>query len=265
MSNLSLLINIFLLVVIIGLLIALTFKQRRWIWDIHQDYINLRNEIRRCHQETNSKLSTTIDEAKMENINATCLAALHLKFPIFLGDWSIDSFLGRYLIQHILENHPKCIVELGSGSSTILIARTLTLIGEGNTIHIAIDHDEKFIELTRNIAKLNGVINRIEFILCPLIRYEALDKLWYEAVTDKLGEKKIDLLLIDGPPGSIQKHSRYPALPILKQTLAEHCTVILDDAIREEEQEIAKRWKCENPEFKLDFIFKGHGLAILTR
>lgn len=252
----------------LALLVFLALKLRRWVWDIHGDTANMRSEIRalkESNQESNTKLAVAISDAGLESVNATCLAPLGLKFPVFLGGWSVDSFLGRWLVQHLLERRPKCIVELGSGSSTSLIARTMELLGENKVTHIAVDHEEKYLGLTRDVATLNGVSDRVEFLHCPLVRYESLDKLWYGGLAEKLTDRKIDLLIIDGPPASLQPMSRYPALPLLLPYMSEHCTVILDDANRDEEQEIARRWAQENPEFNLSLIREGHGLAILTR
>ncbi len=267
MANTTLILSALSLLILV-FLFALAIKLRRWIWDIHSVTTNLRREIRALNEsnrESNAKLSTTIVNSGLEGVNATCLASLGLKFPVFLGDWSIDSFLGRQLIQLLLEQRPKCIVELGSGSSTILIARALELLGENDVTHIAVDHEEKYLGLTRDIAALNGVSDRVEFLHCPLVRYESLDKLWYGGLAEKLADRKIDLLIIDGPPGTLQPMSRYPAIPLLLPQLNSHCTIILDDAIRPEEQNIARRWAQENPEFSLLFVLQGHGSAILTR
>ncbi len=46
-----------------------------------------------------------------------------------------------------------------------------------------------------------------------------IKKLWYGGIIDQLKGKKIDLLIIDGPPGSLQKHSRFPALPVIHNSL----------------------------------------------
>jgi len=145
------------------------------------------------------------------------------------------------------------------------MARALQILDEKDTAHIAVDHESKYLDLTRVSAQLNGVSEGIEFLHCPLERYESLDKLWYGGLAERLGDRKIDLLVIDGPPGPLQPMSRYPALPLLKPYMSEHCTVILDDAIRNEEQEIARRWAQENPEFNLEFTREGHGIAILSR
>jgi hypothetical protein len=252
----------------LALLVFLAIKLRRWVWNIHGDTANMRSEIRalkESNQESSAKLAVAISHAGLESVNATCLAPLGLTFPVFLGGWSIDSFLARWLIQHLLERRPKCIVELGSGSSTILIARTLNLLGENEATHIAVDHEKKYLGLTRDIATLNGVSDGVEFMHCPLVRYESLDKLWYDGLAEKLADRKIDLLIIDGPPGTLQPMSRYPAIPLLLPQLNSHCTIILDDAIRPEEQDIARRWVQENPDFSLVFTHQGHGSAILTR
>jgi hypothetical protein len=87
----------------------------------------------------------------------------------------------------------------------------------------------------------------------------------YSGLLDILHDQKIDLLLIDGPPGFIQPLSRYPAIPTLYNNLDEHCTVILDDAARKDEQIIAKKWANEHSEFTLTFHDQGHGMAVLTR
>jgi hypothetical protein len=41
---------------------------------------------------------------------------------------------------------------------------------------------------------------------------------------------EIDLVLVDGPPGSIREMARYPALHVLESQLAPNAVVILDDA-----------------------------------
>ena len=246
------------------LLLILAMKLRSWIRSMRRDIYDIRDEVRKI-KNSNEKMDFAINNITTECVNAVCVNSLGFHFPIFLGGWSIDAFMARKLIQHILEHKPKCIVELGSGSSTTIIARTLQILGEKSTIHIAVDHEAKYIDLTHNAAQLNGVAEKIEFLHCPLERYESLDKLWYGGLVEKLGNRKIDLLIIDGPPGPLQPMSRYPALPILAAHLAEHCTIILDDAIRHDEQVIAKQWVEEHPDFTLNLTFEGHGMAILTR
>lgn len=246
------------------LLFAFIVRLRGWIRSMRRDIYDIRDEVRAL-RKSNEAIGTAMDNVTAESVNAACINSLGFRFPVFLGGWSMDTFLGRYLIQYLLEHRPKCIVELGSGSSTIIIARTLQILGEKETVHIAVDHETKYLGLTRDAAQLNSVAEGIEFLCCPLEQYESLDKLWYGGLAEKLADCRIDLLIIDGPPGPLQPLSRYPALPILMPFLAEHCTVVLDDAARGDEQEIIRCWQNEFPGFTLDLILEGHGAAVLSR
>lgn len=249
---------------ILLVLIALAFKLRQWAWNLQAESTVLVKEIHALKgstQELNKKLA----DATLESVNASCLAPLGLTFPVFLGGWSIDTFFARWLIQHLLEKRPKCIVELGSGSSTILIARTLNLLGVNDVIHIAVDHEEKYLGLTRDIAVLNGVADQVHFLHCPLERHERLEQQWYAGLAEKLNDLKIDLLIIDGPPGWLQPMSRLPAMSTLMPIMNKSCTIVVDDANRPDEQAIAKQWNSRHPEFALQFQTEGHGIAVLSR
>jgi hypothetical protein len=72
---------------------------------------------------------------------------------------------------------------------------------------------------------------------------------WYspDIIKNILGETKIDLLFVDGPLAykKSNAHSRYPAIPILKDYLAEDFTIILDDINRKGEQTIIRKWSQE--------------------
>jgi len=215
-------------------------------------------------KELREEFHRGLDERSVEIQNAIALQALGISYPTFLADWSLDSFLGRFLMQHLMEAHPKVIVELGSGSSTILIAKAMKTLGHEHE-HLAIDHDKRFLNITKQLAEANHVSDGIQFFECPLAELEGSENSWYQNVVDKIADKKIDLLIVDGPPAVTQPWARYPALPQLHEHLSPQCVVILDDAVREGERKIAKQW-CElYPEFQLEFLNRAHGAAILRR
>ena len=56
---------------------------------------------------------------------------------------------------------------------------------------------------------------------------------------------EIDLLVVDGPPGSLSEMAGSPAPHVLESQLAPNAVVILDDADRPGEQGIARRWITE--------------------
>jgi hypothetical protein len=72
------------------------------------------------------------------------------------------------------------------------------------------------------------------------------------------------MLVIDGPPGFIQKHSRYPALPLLHEALAERCVLYMDDAAREDEREIVKMWQSEFSGIEHRYVATERGCSVLT-
>jgi len=247
------------LVFIMQAFIAIKLKNR---------FRDLDRKFERIHsnQHTQSKLlQERINSTSLEIQNTASLTALNLNYPVFLGGWSIDSFFARWLSQFLLENRPQCIVEIGSGSSTTLIARTMELLGENKVAHFSVDHDIKYLEITRNIVKLNKLEDRVTFVHAPLVYYEEIDMLWYESLAKTLVGNKIDLLIVDAPPGQMQPLSRYPAIPLLRPLLNDHCTIVLDDANRDEELQIVENWIKEMPELSLETIKCGHGIAILTR
>ena len=91
--------------------------------------------------------------------------------------------------------------------------------------------------------------------------------LWYDNhdYQKLLENQKIDLLVIDGPPWDTQKLARYPALPILFDSLSEDATIIIDDAYRKDEQEIIDLWANKYNYFHQDFIEGDRGTVILSK
>jgi hypothetical protein len=88
---------------------------------------------------------------------------------------------------------------------------------------------------------------------------------WYDA--DALADvDDIDLLVVDGPPGSTGPMSRYPALDMLRHKLSRTATVFLDDLSRDDEQETLRRWAEENPGATIEPALIGqHGLLSYHR
>jgi hypothetical protein len=83
----------------------------------------------------------------------------------------------------------------------------------------------------RSIVIQNGINNGIEFKECPFGKIDNYDGLWYWGI---VGERKIDLLIIDGAPAKTHQLARYPALPVLHECLSRVCVVILDDHSRDD-------------------------------
>lgn len=200
-----------------------------------------------------------------EIVNANALAALNLRFPVFFGGPSVDATHARILIQQLVYRTPNTIAELGSGTSTILIAKAMQLLGSTEHLHVSIDHELRYLDVTKKYAKLNGVFDSIKFAHCPLRSLDIEQGEWYSNVPEALEGRKIDLLIIDGPPAyeSGKQRARGPALHVLFPHLAEDCTILLDDANRPGERQIVEQWLVKYPQLKIRRIDDGKGIAIL--
>jgi len=143
------------------------------------------------------------------------------------------------------------VVELGAGMSTVVIARLLA--ERGGTL-ASVEHDPTWADLIRGQLELEGLQGTAGLLSAPLEpNAESWSGApWYSADAIASLPGAIDLLLVDGPPGSPEEsaHSRYPALGALAGRLAEDSVVILDDADREPEREIVERWQQELPEWQ---------------
>lgn len=144
------------------------------------------------------------------------------------------------------------VVELGSGVSTIVLARLMRERGGRLT---SIEHDPDWARVTRATLEREALTDVARLVEAPLEPHPlGLDDTpWYaQAALAELPEAGIELLLVDGPPGYTEgmELSRYPALPALSERLAAGAIVALDDADRAGEREILERWQREMPEWR---------------
>jgi predicted O-methyltransferase YrrM len=174
----------------------------------------------------------------------------------------------------IVLNDRRRIVEVGSGISTVLLARLLTQrSGVGGSRLAAVEHDARWGRWVVAQLEREGVGDGVVVIDAPLRPLPAADEdlEWYDqaavgvGLDAVLGGELIDLLVVDGPPAFAAGRglSRYPALPVLRERLAPGATVVLDDIERPGEQEIVRRWEGE---FGLVFDRRAQlaGVAIAT-
>ena len=154
------------------------------------------------------------------------------------------------------------VVELGSGLSTVLLARLLAQRARRSTL-VAVEHDARWAQWVREQLEREGIGAHVMVIDAPLTARadDAGGLPWYDeaAVADgldrALGAEPIDLLVVDGPPAYAAGHGlgRYPALPVLRPRLAPGATVVLDDVERRGEQDVLRRWESET-----DLVFHRH-------
>jgi predicted O-methyltransferase YrrM len=182
--------------------------------------------------------------------------------------WAISPDFGLLLTELIESNRPATIVELGSGTSTLLCAYQLKKLGRGEVV--AIDHDAAFAQQTRDQIRLHGLENYARVVTTRLCQSDLIDTLgnpidWYYLMEAQPLPDDIDLLIVDGPPMPYGADVRYPALPIFKNRLSTSAALLLDDADRPGEQRIVARWSREFPEFEVAHKQAEKGAVILSR
>lgn len=135
------------------------------------------------------------------------------------------------------------VVELGSGVSTVVLARLLRERGGRLT---SLEHDPHWARFVDEQLAREGLADVATLIEAPLEPHEAAPDgaAWYSAGAVARLPSEIELLLVDGPPaGKGTEHSRYPALPVLAAHLAASAVVVVDDATRPGERDVLERWQ----------------------
>ncbi len=163
--------------------------------------------------------------------------------------WAVTPQVGQLLIATLHKSKPRIVVECGSGLSTLLLGYALQKIGSGKVF--SLEHDGRHARQTRSFVQAHCLTKWVQVIHAPLA-VTTLNEIpwkWYDLRNLKI-RGTIDLLFIDGPPGNLQARSRYPAGPLLFRRVSDDGLVILDDAHRQDERAIVKRWLREFPEFK---------------
>lgn len=169
------------------------------------------------------------------------------------------------LVSLILSRRPRCVVEAGSGLSTVLIARALELLGENGRI-LAFEHKVEWANATKQMLAEHGLQEWASVVHTPLVPTRIGDEVfqWYDTAAVAL-PGSIDLIFIDGPPGNSGSFARYPAGPLLFDRLSVGGVAILDDASRSEEQSVLGRWKSEFPDLNFRFHKDMKGTEEITR
>lgn len=188
-------------------------------------------------------------------------------FPPTRGWAGSPDFLLK-LVELVVTESPKYIVELGSGVSSIVLGSAMKNFSQGKVD--SFDHDEAFSNKTKRFLEVNGLQNVVNINYSRLIHYSFNGNSWewYDRLQIDKIDSEIDLLVVDGPPGYIQENSRFLALPILFDRLSKKSTIVLDDANRENEQHVIEGWidfleKSNVKYFLSAFKYFEKGLAII--
>lgn len=216
------------------------------------------NEISKSNRETHkntkelSHHSKKADDIYAMSILQPLLA--NLPYLPFNGG-ALRPICMAYVLNEIIINQRRLVIEFGSGLSTIIMAR---LIKKNNleTRVIAIEHNEKWAFILQGYLENEELQDFVKIVRVDLKDVQTPLGLvkWYdyEVIASEIMDKKFDLIIIDGPPANEERimHSRFPALSKLKNNTAEDFCLILDDANRQGEKDLVNYYREHNPTVK---------------
>ncbi|MCA9189487.1 MAG: class I SAM-dependent methyltransferase [Pirellulaceae bacterium] len=180
------------------------------------------------------------------------------------GDWTITPDVAEILIDEICDSKPQCVVELGSGVSSLIIGYALEQSGGGHCY--SLEHDAAYARASSELIARHGLADYVTVIHGAISDYEINGRpgCWYERIAwDSIDD--IDLLFVDGPPASIASAARYPALPLLFDRLNSPCVVIMDDGERESDVLTVVRWCQEFAALACEYIATQKGAFRLRK
>ena len=160
--------------------------------------------------------------------------------------WSASPDFLLLIARHARDARPRSVVECGSGTSTVVLARCMQINGSGHVY--SLEHQLEFVDATGAELERHDLSDWATVIHAPLRPHDLNGETWSWYSHETLPELKIDMLVIDGPPMPVGPLVRYPVGPILFPKLAPGAAVFLDDAARDDEKRIIERWQREFPD-----------------
>jgi len=172
-----------------------------------------------------------------------------------LRSWAASADVLLTLVNVSQKVKPKVVLDLGSGISTLVLAKS----SPGAKV-FSIDHLPEFAGKTRSLLEDHQITN-VDLRVAPL-RPNSAGSDWYEisALSDI---NQIDLLFIDGPPGSKDDKARHPVLAQCLSKLSPKAVIVIDDAARDGERALAEMFLQALPGYELEFLNHEKGTAVL--
>ncbi len=202
------------------------------------------------------KLKDQISESSVHTVrNLESLDVLYRELQFNQAILPTMGFAGspdflRLISDYVSKSEAKYVLECSSGVSTIVLAQALKLKGEGHVY--SLENDERYAEESRHNLKKYGLEEWATVITAPLTNMDldGREYQWY-SIEGLPSNVSFDALIVDGPPWSVPKSSRYPAGPLLFKLLHAGAHVFLDDYVRKDEQAVVEMWMSENPSLTL--------------
>lgn len=172
----------------------------------------------------------------------------HLRSYVPWTTSAVDPLTLRLILNDIVINSRRTVLELGAGLSTLFIHKLIDLNGLPATLS-TIEEDRQWLLAVQEALGREGLAEKAHLTHAPVVTTETPGGpcRWYDTsavlrAVDDLGE--IDVLVVDGPlaanedSGSIRGH----AMSVLRDRLSERSCVFLHDVDRSEEHAVMNAW-----------------------
>jgi hypothetical protein len=150
--------------------------------------------------------------------------------------WSAQDEYLRLCIEHALAARGPTL-ECGSGLSSLLLGVAASRRGHE---HWALEHLPAWGDKVSRAAARHH-IEGVRLCDAPLKSYAGF--VWYDVSALAL-PPAFSMVVCDGPPADTPG-GRYGLVPVMRDALQAGCVILLDDAEREHERTIARRWQGE--------------------
>jgi predicted O-methyltransferase YrrM len=158
-----------------------------------------------------------------------------------LGRHSLEASAILRILEMTWHRDIGLIVELGSGSSTRLLAAGIRLSGSSARL-VSVEHDSEWADLVASQVAESGLDDIVCVVHAPLEPDGTRRHAWYrsDGWLDNLGT--IDVLIVDGPPRVKGHDVRHVAIDLLAHRVAPGGLVLIDDINRRSEKRLMQLW-----------------------
>ena len=166
---------------------------------------------------------------------------------VALGQWPMGVAAVDAWVKRLLERRPSCVLEFGSGVSTVVSATIMRRIHGDQQVRVfSIEQGEDAGAETRARLEANGLANLVSMHIAPVQEgvVDVFSGVGYGTDPERLGkfigDARPEMVMVDGPFGKYG--ARFSTLPLVHSLLAADAEIWMDDALRDSELAIARWW-----------------------
>ena len=244
------------LTVVSTLVLIAVIYQIRLMRRMNGSLVKLASPERDVRRIAKSQREASRENYRQSEFYAQLIRLLDLNAPIpATRSWAASPDVLLTLLDLAKSSKPARILDLGSGMSTLVLAKSAP-----QATVISIDNSAEYAEKTQKMLASHRISN-VDIRVAPLTPHSSgVD--WYD-LSQLHDVSNVDLLFIDGPPGSKNPKARYPAIAECIAKLSPRAIIVIDDAGRDGEKDMANDFARALPHHPLEFLPHEKGTAVL--